>query len=320
MANGESLFSYKARTTKTSSPKSQPHNRAKTPTPKSPAKPHNRAKTPTPLNKSQKWLKDNPPNRTGIVDELKSMVDPKNLTGANAITAAIKGDGMSTTKRITTGLSGVVQGLGFAAGGSKGKVGVEGVKNTGIPARIVNKVKKETVLVHGSPVKGLTEIKPSVSRALPNDARVFGMRTDVPLESQFHTQSVTEGYASGGSWIDKGKKIPEGGGSLYIIKTPKKATELPAYPKKPKKPKFTESGRPIIEFSPSVATSSSSAGKVVGEIPIAGKNSEAIRKALQQELKRAGVKTKSGTVKSMLNKAEQKKLAKRNRKNDPDVS
>ena len=133
MTNGESLFSYKARTTKTSSPKSQPHNRAKTPTPKSPAKPHNRAKTPTPLNKSQKWLKDNPPNRTGIVDELKSMVDPKNLTGANAIQAAIKGDGMSTTKRITTGLSGVVQGLGFAAG-------------SGQP-------KPKTVLIHGGPAK-----------------------------------------------------------------------------------------------------------------------------------------------------------------------
>ena len=133
MTNGESLFSYKARTTKTSSPKSQPHNRAKTPTPKSPAKPHNRAKTPTPLNKSQKWLRDNPPNRTGIVDELKSLVDPKNLTGANAIQAAIKGDGMSTTKRITTGLTGIVSGIAFAAG-------------SGQP-------KPKTVLIHGGPAK-----------------------------------------------------------------------------------------------------------------------------------------------------------------------
>jgi hypothetical protein len=125
MANGESLFSYKARTAKTTAAASKPHSRAKEPTPKPPTKPHDRAKTPTPLTKAEQWLKDNPPNRQGIVDEVKSMLNPRNLTGANAIEAAIKGKGMSTTKRITTGLSGVVQGLGFAAGGETGKPAVE---------------------------------------------------------------------------------------------------------------------------------------------------------------------------------------------------
>ena len=115
MANGESLFSYKARTSKTPTPTPKPRrsNAAVNTQNK------DKAKGPKPLTKAEQWLKDNPPNRQGIVDEVKSMLSPKNLTGANAITAAITGDGMSTTKRITTGLSGVVQGLAFMAGGKK---------------------------------------------------------------------------------------------------------------------------------------------------------------------------------------------------------
>jgi hypothetical protein len=212
--------------------------------------------------------------------------------------------------------AGVVAGKAVQAGAAK-------VVESGLTARLSNIVKGETVLVHGSPVKGLTEIRPSFSRATPNDRRVYGMRTDVPLDAQSTTQMVTEGYATGGSWVDKGKEIPKGGGSLYVIKTPKKTTDLPAYPKRPSGPKFTESGRPIIQFPPSVATSSSSAGRVVGEVPLAGKNTEAIKKLLQQELKMAGAKVKPSLVEKMLSKAEKAKLAKiakLNRTNNPDVS
>ena len=70
-------------------------------------------------------------NNSSIFQEVKSMLDPKNLTGANAIQSAIQGNGMSTTERITTGLTGIVQGLGFAMGGSKPK----------------------EVLIHGGPAK-----------------------------------------------------------------------------------------------------------------------------------------------------------------------
>ena len=87
-------------------------------------------------------------NNNSFFQEVKSMLDPKNLTGANAIEAALgingKGKGLPITQRVTSGLSGLVQGLGFAMGGEAGKVGVEGVKNTGIPARIINKVKRRS--------------------------------------------------------------------------------------------------------------------------------------------------------------------------------
>ena len=248
----------------------------------------------------------------------------QNVIQPAALIASAETRNAATSKGMTqfskdVAITAASAGAGYVAGKAV-QAGAAKVVESGLASRLSNIIKGETVLVHGSPVKNLTQITPSFSRARPDEARVFGMRTDVPLESQFNTQSVTEGYATGGSWIDKGKTIPEGGGSLYVIKTSKKTTDLPAYPKKPKGPKFTESGRPIIQFPPSVATSSSSAGRVVGEVPLAGKNSEAIRKALQQELKLAGVKTQPNLAEKLLSKAEKAKLARLNRINNPDVS
>lgn len=93
----------------------------------------NFAMQPTQLSKGEQWLRDNQITRMSIVDEFKSMLDPGNITGANAIEAAIKGEGMSTTERITTGLTGVVQGLAFAAGSGRPQ--------------------PKTVLMHGGPAK-----------------------------------------------------------------------------------------------------------------------------------------------------------------------
>lgn len=208
---------------------------------------------------------------------------------------------------------------GGAAVAAKGvQLGINAAANSGIPARIGNTIKGQTVLVHGSPVRGIQELKPSFSRAIPNEKRVFGMRTDVPLQAQFQTQSVTTGYATGGSWVDKGRELPPGGGSLYVFKVPKKTTDLPPYPKTPKTPQFTESGRPIIQLPPTVATSSKSPGTVVGEIPLRGKRPDVVRDLLKQELKKAGVKVEPNIIEKMLSKAEAKKLANR-AKNNPSV-
>ena len=302
MTNGESLFSYKARTTKTSSPKSQPHNRAKTPTPKSPAKPHNRAKTPTPLNKSQKWLKDNPPNRTGIVDELKSMVDPKNLTGANAITAAIKGDGKSKTERVTTGLSGVVQGLGFAAGAKSGKPAVEGVKNTGIPARIANKVKGDIVVVHGTgrPVVG-DVIHPRAGSAYsPLEPVAFAWDTRFAkgkTGGQDWIHNNVQEYSNRSYYDPKLGKEVQGEGNIVIGKVKKKNLTS----------ERNGSNGVIASKKPIKIT------KVIKEEANAGSVLKQ-RENFIKELKKAGVKTKSSPVKSMLDKVEQQKLLNRQRK------
>jgi hypothetical protein len=209
-----------------------------------------------------------------------------------------------------------VGGAALAKGISKA---IPAIVKSGIPGRVSNIIKGETVLVHGSPVRGLNQIKPSLSRAMPNEARVFGMRTDVPLNVQGATQSVTTGYAEGSSWVGTSRgQIPSGGGSLYVIKTPKATTDLPVYPKKPSTPQFTESGRPVIQFPPSVATSSKSAAKVSGEIPLQGRTAGEVQAALRAELKKAGAKVQPNIVEKMLSKAEAKKLAAR-AKNKPSV-
>lgn len=209
-----------------------------------------------------------------------------------------------------------IGGAAIAKGVSKA---IPAIVKSGIPGRVSNIIKGETVLVHGSPVRGLNEIKPSLSRAMPNEARVFGMRTDVPLNVQGATQSVTTGYAEGSSWVGTSRgQIPQGGGSLYVIKTPKATTDLPIYPKKPVTPQFTESGRPVIQFPPSVATSSKSAAKVSGEIPLQGKTAAEVQAALRAELKKAGAKVQPNIVEKMMSKAEAKKLAAR-AKNNPSV-
>jgi hypothetical protein len=214
----------------------------------------------------------------------------KSLAKDIAITAAAAGAGVAISK------------------------GAKAVQNTGIPARLNNYIKGETVLVHGSPVKGLSEIKPNKARANPESALVYGMRTDVPLEQQKQILPVTEQYARGSTWHDRGQAVPSGGGSIYVTKVPKETTLLPDYPKATRGgTKFNADGRPIIKFSPSTATTSSSSARVVGEIPVAGKGPDQLRAALQIELKKAGVKVKPNIIEKMLDKAEAAKMARQTR-------
>ena len=202
-----------------------------------------------------------------------------------------------------------ITGAALGAGAVLSK-GAKALKNTGIPARLNNYIKGETVLVHGSPVRGLSQIMPNKARANPESALVYGMRTDVPLAQQKQIIPVTEQYARGSTWHDRGTAVPSGGGSIYVTKVPKETTLLPDYPKTVRgETKFTADGRPIIRFSPSAATSSSSSARVVGEIPIAGKREDQLRAALQLELKKAGVKVNPNIVEKMLDKKEAKRIA-----------
>lgn len=268
----------------------------------------NFAMQPTQLNKGQQWLRDNPPNTMGIVDELKSMLDPRNMTGANAIQAAIKGDGMSTTERITTGLTGIVQGIGFAMGGESGKPAVEGAINTGIPARIANKVKGDIVVVHGTgrPVVG-DVIHPRAGSAYsPLEPVAFAWDT-----------RFAEGKTGGQDWIHN--NVQEYSNRSYY--DPKLGKEVPG-----------EGNIVIGKVKNKNLTSerNGSNGVIASKEPIKItkiiKEEANINSVLKQrenfiqELKKAGVKTKSSPVKSMLDKAEAAKIAKRERianKNSP---
>ena len=102
-----------------------------------------------------------------------------------AITAASAGAGYVAGKTIQTGAAKVV----------------EGIKNTGLPARVVNKMKNETVLVHGSPKSGLTEIKPTASSNLisnenPGYAVAYGWKPEEVVSTTQLVKNV-EFYAQG---------------------------------------------------------------------------------------------------------------------------
>ena len=251
-------------------------------------------------------------NNNSLFQEVKSMLDPKNLTGANAIEAALgingKGNGLPITQRITSGLSGLVQGLGFAAGGPAGKVGVEGIKNTGLPARVVNKARGEIVVVHGTgrPIVGNT-INPRAGSPIS---------PDIPAVSTWNT-NYAKGKTGGQDWIHGNvqeyanrpyydpvlKKEVPGQGNIVIGKTKLKDTLLD----------LTEPNQPVLLSSKPVQIT-----KVIKDDP--GLTQWANRDKFVQELKRAGVKTKSSPVKSMLDKVEAAKIAKRQRiasKNSP---
>jgi hypothetical protein len=245
-------------------------------------------------------------------------INPYSETTKKLLGAAVNRDRQSLTALSKSAALDLAITGGAIVAGKGIQAGINSAIKSGIPARIGNKITGQTVLVHGSPVRGIQELNPSYSRAMPNEARVFGMRTDVPLNVQGATQSVVTGYAEGSSWAARGLTVPEGGGSLYAFKTPKKTTDLPLYPKLPKTPQFTESGRPIIQLPPSVATSSKSPGKVVGEVTLRGKTPGEVQAALRAELKKAGVKVQPNIVEKMMSKAEAKKLAARAR-NNPSV-
>ena len=71
--------------------------------------------------------------------------------------------------------------LGYGAVGGTGLVaGYIAGKQSGVGARIVNKVKGQTVGTHGSPKAGLKSIDPRISRSDVDVPTVSFMRTDVP--------------------------------------------------------------------------------------------------------------------------------------------
>ena len=100
-------------------------------------------------------------------------LNPYANTTRKALGAAVNRDRQSLTALSKSAALDVAI-TGAAIGAGKG---VQAIANTGIPARIGNIVKRETVVLHGSPVKGLSEITPQI-RAYPGQypditAKVF---------------------------------------------------------------------------------------------------------------------------------------------------
>lgn len=155
-------------------------------------------------------------------------------------------------------------GAGYVAGKAVSK-GAAKVVESGIPARIANIVKGETVVVHGSPVPGLTEIKPNLSTA----AKMLGYTSPEAYAANPSTgfsYKVARDYAQeSGSGVSGGLS-----GRVYIAKAKTKDLVWREGIKKAESPIF----------------SSEKSFKVVKEFPMFGNEVGAFDKSL----KRAGAK------------------------------
>jgi hypothetical protein len=163
------------------------------------------------------------------------------------------------------------------------------VVESGVPARIVNKARGEIVGLHGSPTQGLKVIEPRIPTKGPNKGKgeqVYLFRTDQsPARNanlaKFGKQNtdlsdsieLSRKYATGEmGWLKP--QTPSGQGSVYVVRTPTKTTDLSQ----------ETLNRGIL------ATSSTSKAKVVSEIQLGSKSPEQIAAEVTKKLKRSGVK------------------------------
>jgi len=194
-------------------------------------------------------------------------------------------------------------GTGYIAG-KAAVTAVNAGKASGVGARVVNKVKGQTVGLHGSPVQGLKSIDPRISRSDTDIPTVSFMRTDVPPKMRASNISVNQQYAGGQ-------------GSIYVVKATKATSDLPKFSKPTKLPKFTQSAdrvRPVVQFDPPVATKTTTSAKVFAEIPVNKFSTEAqLRAEVARQTRLAG---SSMRTQSLRDKVEEKarQLAMKQRK------
>jgi len=198
--------------------------------------------------------------------------------------------------------------LGYGAvGGVALTAGYIAGKSSGVGARIVNKVKGQTVGTHGSPTPGLKSIDPRISRSDVDVPTVSFMRTDVPPNMRASNVSVNQQYS--------GRQ-----GSIYVVKADKATSNLPSYKGYVKNQKATvktnAEGRPMLHFPPTVATKTTTSAKVFAEIPV---NKYATEDLLRAEVARqtrlAGGSLRSKSVRDKVEeKARQLAMKQRNKK------
>jgi hypothetical protein len=194
---------------------------------------------------------------------------------------------------------------------------VRAIENTGLPARIANTVKRETVLLHGSPKQGLNVINPRTGSARFPDKKVsFGWNTKsygykdpdgVVGRALEYTGTLSDNAKAGLGKMKGTMPAPSPAGSIYITKG--KQTKNVVTNKDENFMMAIRDKMPIIkEFKISDYTSS----KTI--------NTKQLAADVKEGLKLAGVKTKPNVAEKLLDKAEAARIARRTRernKNSP---
>jgi hypothetical protein len=153
------------------------------------------------------------------------------------------------------------------AGVGKAAVGVgRVVSKTGVPARVVNKLTGQKVVVHASPQTGLNRIDPRLgSNQLPDKNVVFGWD---PKKSGMRDQ-ITR---LAGRYVSK--QEGQSAGSIYVTSIRKSEIVTPQ--------NLANTGQVVSRGS----------GRVVSEIPVSGKTTAQVNAELQRQLRLAGAVSK----------------------------
>lgn len=200
------------------------------------------------------------------------------------------------------------QALGAAAiGGSLAASKL--AQQTGVAARLSNIVRGKEIIVHGSPVRGLTEVTPRVAR-FTDEPAVYGMSTNLPAKSRDITgiTSVTSGYAHGANWTGAYGPKPPGGGSIYAVEVPKSAVVRPYEKILNEVPILKKTGGPKTAM-----VYSTKPGKVVGEVKTEWRGADEIISDVDKMLRKAGAPSQNPIITQLMKKMAKKPAPKKGR-------
>jgi hypothetical protein len=167
------------------------------------------------------------------------------------------------------------------AGVGKAAVGVgRVVAKTGVPARMINKLTKQDIYLHGSPISGLKKIEPSIgaNREYSSKRGAMGFFEN-PKASETDFGGMASAYArksGGGFGVVRSNRT----GSVYVVKGPKKS--------------FTSDleNQMVYQNTNPIVAISKQPQKVVSEIKLenVGLGKDARSKAVADALRKAGYK------------------------------
>lgn len=254
------------------------------------------------------WLGTAPSKNIRVVG--KTSVNNQNSSEAKVDTGGGEKDKVNET---------LILGIAGAAGVTAATVGL---RASGLPARLANTLKGQTVGLHGSPVPGLKSIDPRISRSDTDIPTVSFVRTDIPPFMKEHNVNITKQYAN--KAVDynmplvrsvEGLNLPPDQGSIYVVKANKATSNLPNYKDYVKnqkaKVKYNAEGRPMLHFPPTAATKTTTSAKVFAEIPVNKYPTEDLLNAeIRRQTRLAGSSMRTKSLRDKIEEAARKKAMK----------
>jgi hypothetical protein len=200
-------------------------------------------------------------------------------------------------KSLATDVAITAAGVGIGAGAIKG---AKAVQKSGIPARVANKVKGETILIHGSPDRNLPVIEPRTgSNRLPDDEVAFGWDPKVFYPDNEYGLLDNVGRFSYNEKLNQQ-------GSVYITRGKNKLNALAGE----KNEKFMQAIRGEMPIIKEIQTPQ----YLAADNPWAQSKNPAFRNELKSSLKQLGVKVELNPVEKFVKSQRENLITRRNAK------